>query len=67
MRASMHADGTTFHPRHNSDPAGTEDLDSRERTGGGPHKGEVGAETTTVSATRLAMRITSAAWVDRSF
>ena len=52
MRASMHADGTTFHPRHNSDPAGTEDLDSRERTGGGTHKGELGAETTTVSATR---------------
>ena len=42
MRASMHADGTSFHPRHKSDPAGTEDLDSRERTGGGPHKGEVG-------------------------
>ena len=52
MRASMHADGTSFHPRYKSDPAGTEDLDSRERTGGGPHKGEVGAETTTVSATR---------------
>ena len=52
MRASMHADGMSFHPRHKSNPAGTEDFDSRERTGGGPHKGEVGAETTTVSATR---------------
>ena len=51
MRASMRADGTTFHPRHTSDPAGTEDLDGRERTGGDPHKDEVGVETTTVSAT----------------
>ena len=52
MRASMHADDTTFHPRHTSNPAGTEDLHSRERPGGVPHKGEVGVETTTDSATR---------------
>ena len=52
MRASMRADGTTFRPRHTSDPAVTEDLDGRERTGGDPHKDEVGVETTTVSATR---------------
>ena len=52
MRASMHADGTTFRPRHTSDPAGTEDLDGRERPGGVPHKDEVGVETTTDSATR---------------
>ena len=49
MRASMRADGTTFHPRHTSDPAGTEDLDGRERPGGVPHKDEVGVETTTDS------------------
>ena len=48
----MRADGTTFCPRHTSDPAGTEDLDGRERTGGDSHKDEVGAETKTVSATR---------------
>ena len=52
MRASMHADGTTFHLRHTSDYAGTEDLDGKESTGGVPHKDEVGVETTTVSATR---------------
>ena len=52
MRASMRADGTTFRPRHTSDPAGTEDLDGRESTGGDPQKGEVGVENTTVSATR---------------
>ena len=34
MRASMRADGMTFCPRHTSDPAGTEDLDFRERPGG---------------------------------
>ena len=34
MRASMRADGTTFCPRHTSDPAGTEDLDGRESTQG---------------------------------
>ena len=48
----MHADGTTFHPRHTSDPAGTEDPDGRERPGGVPHKDVVGVETTTDSATR---------------
>ena len=52
MRASMRADGMTFRPRHTSDPAETEDLDGRERTGGDPYKDEVGAETTTVLATR---------------
>ena len=46
MRASMRADGTT------SDPAATEDLDGRERPGGGQHKDEVGVETTTDSATK---------------
>ena len=30
----MRADGTTFRPRHTSDPAGTEDLDGRESTQG---------------------------------
>ena len=29
----MHADGTTFCPRHTSDPAGTEDPDGREELG----------------------------------
>ena len=48
----MRADGTTFRQRYTSDPAGPEDLDGRERTGGDPHKDEVGVETTTVSATR---------------
>ena len=43
MRASMHADGTTFRPRHTSDPAGTEDPDGREELGGGPHRDVVGA------------------------
>ena len=38
----MRADGTTFRPRHTSDPAGTEDLDGRDRPGGVPHKDEVG-------------------------
>ena len=53
MRASMRADGTTFSPRHTSDPAGTEDLDGRPgRPGGVPHKDEVDVETTTVLATR---------------
>ena len=53
MRASMRADGTTFRPRHTSDPAGTEDLDGRETTGGVPHKDEVDVENTTDSATRV--------------
>ena len=48
----MQADGMTFRPRHTSDPAGTEDLDGRERPGAVPHKDEVGVETTTVSANR---------------
>ena len=52
MRASMRADGTTFHPRHTSDPVGTEDPDVRERLGGVPHKDEGGVETTADSATR---------------
>ena len=42
----MRTDGTTFRPRHTSDPAGTEDLDSREELEGVPHKDEVGVETT---------------------
>ena len=48
----MRADGTIFRPRHTSDPAGAEDLNGRESTGGDPHKDEVGVETTTVSPTR---------------
>ena len=48
----MRANGTTFSPRHTSDPARTEDLDGRERPEGVPHKDEVGVETTTVLATR---------------
>ena len=52
MRASMRADGTTFHPRHTSDPAETEDIDGRERITGVPHKDEAGVETTTDLATR---------------
>ena len=52
MRASMRADGTTFRPRHNSDPAGTEDPDGGEELGGVPHRDVVGVETTTESATR---------------
>ena len=48
----MRADGTTFHPRHISDPVVTEDLSGMERTAGGPHRDKVGVETTTVSATR---------------
>ena len=68
MRASMHADGTTFRPRHTSDPAGTEDLDGRERTGGVPHKDEVArCGNHDCFGHQGAMRITSAAWVDLSF
>ena len=52
MRASMHADGTTFRPRHTSDPAGTEDPDGKVELGGVLHKDVVGVETTTDSATR---------------
>ena len=50
----MRADGTTLHLRHISDPAGTEDFDGGESTGGVPHRDEVhvGVETTTDSATR---------------
>ena len=48
----MHADGTTFCPRHISDPVETEDLGGMERTADGPHRDEVGVETTTVLATR---------------
>ena len=47
----MRADGTTFRPRHTSDPAGTEDLGGREELRGVPHKDVVGVETTTASAT----------------
>ena len=46
----MPADGTTFRPRHISDPVVTEDLDGMGRTAGGPHRDGVGVETTTVSA-----------------
>ena len=52
MRASMRADGTTFHLRHTSDPAGTEDPDGGEELGGVPHRDLVGVETTTDPATR---------------
>ena len=48
----MRADGMTFRPRHTFDPARIEDLNGRERTGGDPHKDEVGVETTTVSGTK---------------
>ena len=48
----MRADGTTFRPRHTSDPAGTEDPDGREELGGVPHRDVVGVETTIESATR---------------
>ena len=48
----MPSDGTTFCPRHISDPVVTEDLDGMGRTAGGPHRDGVGVETTTVSATR---------------
>ena len=48
----MHADGTTFHPRHTSDPAGTEDLDGKEKLEGDPHKDVVGVQTTSDSVTR---------------
>ena len=63
----MRADGTTFRPRHTSDPVVTEDLDGKGRTGGGPHKDEVGVENHDCLGHQGAMRITSAAWVDRSF
>ena len=67
MRASMRADGTIFRPRHTSDPAGTEDLDGRERPGGVPHKDEVGVETTTVSATRgLRELLLAPGWTEAS-
>ena len=48
----MRADGTTFHPRHTSDPAGTEDLDGRESTGVIHTKTKKVWKTTTVLATR---------------
>ena len=53
MRASMRADGTTFHPRHTSDPAGKEDPDGREELGGVPHRDVVSVETMIESATRV--------------
>ena len=49
----MRADGMTFHSRCISDSVETEDLGGTERTECGPHKFEVGVETTAVSATRL--------------
>ena len=51
-RASMRADGTTFCPRHISDAVVTEVLSGMERIAEGPHRGKVGMETTTVSATK---------------
>ena len=42
----MRADGTTFRPRHTPDPAGTEDLDGKEKLEGVPHKDVVGVEAT---------------------
>ena len=43
----MGADGTTFRPTYTSDPAGREDFEGSERTGGDPHTDIVGVETTT--------------------
>ena len=41
MRASMRADGTTFHLRCTSGSVETEDLDGREELTGVPHIDEV--------------------------
>ena len=52
MRASIQADGTTFHLRCTSDPTGTEDPDGKGELEGVPHKDVVDVETTTETATR---------------
>ena len=52
MRASISADGKTFHPRCTSGPSGTEDPDSKGELRGVPHKDVVDVETTIESATR---------------
>ena len=52
MRASIRADGTTFHPRRTSGPAGIEDPDGKGELGRVPHKDVVDVETTIESATR---------------
>ena len=52
MRASIRADGTTFHLRCTSGPAGTEDPDGKGEPEGVPHRDVVGVETTTETATR---------------
>ena len=61
-RASMRANGTTFRPRRVSDPVGTGDLSSMERTVDDPHKDEVGVETTTVSTTRGLSELLMPVW-----
>ena len=52
MRASIRADGTTFHLRCTSGPAGTEDPDGKGEPEGVPHRDVVGVETTAETATR---------------
>ena len=51
MRASMRADGTAFHLRCTSDPAGTEDPDGKGVLAGVPHRDVAGVKTTTETAT----------------
>ena len=67
MRASMRADGTTFRPRHTSDPAGIEDLAVGKSHRGDTHTDEVGVENHDCFGRQGATSITSAAWVHRSF
>ena len=52
MRASIHADGTTFRLRCTSGPAGTEYPDCKGELEGVPHRDVVGVETTAEMATR---------------
>ena len=47
MRASIRADGTTFRLRCTSDPAGTDDPDSKVELEGVPHRDAVDVGTTT--------------------
>ena len=51
MRASIHADGKTFHLRCTSGPAGTEDPDGKGELEGVPHRDVAGVETTAETAT----------------
>ena len=52
MRASIHADGTTFRLRCTSGPAGTEDPDGKREPEGVPQRDVADVETTTGTATR---------------